>query len=175
MSEQQLLLLRKPDDDEPTSLDEYEETYYKQDMDELDQYFEDTHNEEDIALKTAEENNTDIRSLADEIVLLKEIFVDCAAMVFGQGEQVDELEQSIEQAVKNTDEGTKSLQKAEQYTSHGRGKIFDACVLVTGAGLGALGFIGGGWIGIPTMAAGLGLSTSVVIARNKLASSVGDE
>lgn len=149
-----------------SELDRYEEELLQDD--DLNQYFDQTHNEDQINLRIIQERNENIRSLADEMVLLKEIFVDCANMVFGQGQMLNEAEQNIERSVEHTEEATKSLERAEQYNRHGRGRLFDACVMVAGIGLGSLGWVGGPWIGVPTMAAGLGLSGSVVIARNSI-------
>lgn len=135
---------------------------------ELDKYFSQRQDqvEDQVNLNIIRERNEGMRTIATDVALLKELFMECASMVFGQGESLAEAERSIEQSVEHTEEAAKSLERAEVYATTGKGKLFDLCVMVTGIGLGSLGWIGGPWIGISTMAAGLGVSGSVVIARN---------
>lgn len=162
----QLLLLEKHQSQNDNSLDEFEKELL---LDEdIDQYFEENYDDNAILAKTIEERNEAFKTIYTDISLLKDIFMDCATLIFGQGEQLNEAENNIEKAVQHTDEAVVSLEKTVEYTATGRGKLFDLCVMLGGVGLGSLGWIGGPWIGIPTMAAGLGVSTSVVVARNKL-------
>lgn len=158
------LEIEKVNDD--SELDRHEQILLEDS--ELDQYFDQSYDDNQIILNIIQERNEEIRTLADDMALLKEIFVDCANMVFGQGESLNEAENSIEKSVEHTEDAAKSLEKAVEYQRHGRGRIFDACVMAAGVGLGSIGWIGGPWVGVPAMAAGLGLSGSVVIARNKL-------
>jgi len=115
-----------------------------------------------------QENNEDVRTFTQDLEMLKDIFLDCAHLIFGQGSSLQTAEENIERALQDTETATENLEESEKLTKHGRGRLFDICVLVGGVGLGTLGWIGGPWIGIPTMVAGLGLSGSVVLARNKL-------
>ena len=121
-----------------------------------------------VDYKIIQENNKDVRTLATELELLKDVFLDSAYLIFGQGENLQTAEANIEKALADTETATDNLEQTENLTKHSRGKLFDACMLIGGVGLGALGWIGGPWIGIPTMVAGLGLSGSVVLVRNKL-------
>jgi hypothetical protein len=122
----------------------------------------------EIDHKIIMETNKEMGTLSKDLILLKELFQDCAALVFNQGEKVDQIEENITNAVEDVEKGTENLKVAEKYKKHGRGRLFDICVLLGGTGLGALGLLGGPWIGIPTLMAGLGVSGSVIIARNKI-------
>ena len=115
-----------------------------------------------------QENNEAVQTFAQDLELLKDIFIDCAHMIFGQGSSLQTAEENIEKALLDTETATENLEESEKLTKHSRGRLFDICVLVGGVGLGSLGWIGGPLIGIPTMAAGLGVSGAIVLARNKL-------
>ena len=125
-------------------------------------------NEQDITNSIIKERNTQMGFIAEELMHLKELFQDCATQVFSQGEHIDQTETNIIRAVNNVEDGVDNLEVAGTYQKHNRGRLFDVCVLIGGVGLGALGLIAGPWIGIPTLAAGIGVSGGVVIARNKI-------
>ena len=122
----------------------------------------------EIEYKIVHERNSLIQTLTDDISVLQELFYDCSNMIFGQGVLLRDAEKNIETALENVEQGTESLKQAEMYHHHARGKLFDICVVAGGVGLGAIGFVAGPIVGIPTVAAGLGISGGVVLIRNKL-------
>jgi t-SNARE complex subunit (syntaxin) len=124
----------------------------------------------DNEIQVETERNEEIHKLSIDMGVLYGIFQECSNLIFGQAQELDEVEDNLEKSLLSVQDGTEHLEKAAQYQTHSRGKVFDICMLVGGVGIGALGWIGGPWIGIPTMAAGLGLTGGIVVARNKLES-----
>jgi hypothetical protein len=129
---------------------------------------------EEIDHQIATERNRALSELSTDMGSLYELFQDCSNLIFGQTQHLEEVEDNLKKSLLSVEEGTIHLEKAAQYQKHSRGKIFDICMLVGGAGVGLLGWVGGPWVGIPTMAAGLGLSGGIVVARNKIESMSAD-
>lgn len=147
-----------------------DQTAYLLERSESNEEFEMTVQEEnEVTNEIIRERNKEIGILAQEMAMLQGLFRECAALVFGQAEHIDKMEENITNAVNNVEEANNDLKQAEKYKKHDRGHIFDICLIVGGTGLGALGMLAGPWIGVPTLAAGVGLSSSIVIARNKIA------
>lgn len=121
----------------------------------------------DIDMIIAAERNSDIQSLAHDIMDINEIMSTLSQMVYGQRSGVDNIEASIEKSVGNVEEGTKNLEKAEEYQVKNRSLIRDIAIVAGGFGVGTLGLIAGPIVGLVTIAASTTLSGSLVYAVRK--------
>jgi hypothetical protein len=140
-----------------------------EELEELGELQEPSINNDEIEKQIAIELNQEMHEVSNDVGMLYVLYHECQNLIFGQGESLDEVEENLTKSLVNVQEGTAHLEKADQYQKHSRGKVFDICMLAGGTGLGALGFVlGGFWIGIPTIIAGVGLSGGIVLARNKL-------
>lgn len=114
-----------------------------------------------------QERNVEIQTLHGELSQVEEIMQSLAFLVQEQGASLSEIENSMEEAVVNVEEGTLSLGKASILTSELRGKIVDGITLgVTTLG-GAAGFFAGPIVGTCTLAGGITLGASLIALRRK--------
>lgn len=118
-----------------------------------------------VDFEIVKERNQEIQELEQDISNVAEINTSLASMIFEQGEQIDFAAESIETAEINIKEAVRHIEVAHDHTKNSRGLIFDACSFVAGTGLGAIGFISGPFVGVPTLLAGVAVSTCVVIIR----------
>uniref|UniRef100_A0A1I8HYU0 t-SNARE coiled-coil homology domain-containing protein n=2 Tax=Macrostomum lignano TaxID=282301 RepID=A0A1I8HYU0_9PLAT len=82
-------------------------------------------------LQAAEERESQLRQLEQDIVGINEMFKDLAQMVHEQGDMVDSIEDHVGQAVMQVDEGNKNLKQAVTYQkSARRKKIIIALVVI---------------------------------------------
>jgi hypothetical protein len=131
-----------------------------EELEELGELQEPSINNDEIEKQIAIELNQEMHEVSNDVGMLYVLYHECQNLIFGQGESLDEVEENLTKSLVNVQEGTAHLEKADQYQKHSRGKVFDICMLAGG--------IGGFWIGIPTIIAGVGLSGGIVLARNKL-------
>jgi syntaxin 1B/2/3 len=108
------------------------------------------------------ERNEEIKKIEQDVQMIHEIMNDLALMIYEQGEDIETIEQVIENSAINVKEGTKLLEKAENYMEKSRRMIRDIAILVSGTGLGALGFLGGPLIGGITLGTGLFLGVGTI-------------
>lgn len=121
-----------------------------------------------VDLAILQERNTEIKKIAHDISIISEIFHTIQNMVLDQGLDLNVAYDHVERAEINTTEAKESLEKAEQYHTHSTRNIRDTSIVVTGLAIGGVGWIGGPWIGIPTTAVGVGISTGIVMLLRKI-------
>jgi hypothetical protein len=125
---------------------------------------------ENVTYKIIEERNNEMRYLENELEQIAEIQTDLAFLVHCQGDDIATIEQHVENAVINVDEGTKSIAQAEVYQTKSRRKsillggiITAVCVAVGGGLIIPLSAIAGGI----TMGCGIVAGTGFIIAAVK--------
>lgn len=121
-----------------------------------------------VDLAIIKERNTEIKAIAHDVSIISEIFHTIQNMVLDQGLDLNVAYEHVERAEINTTEAKESLEKAEQYHAHSTRNIRDTSIVVTGLAIGGVGWIGGPWIGIPTTAVGVGISTGIVMLLRKI-------
>ena len=97
-----------------------------------------------IDMLMLEENNTDIKKLADDSVVIKDIMTDLGNMIDTQGTTIEQVDNTIEQATDNVVEAEKHIDLAKK--SFFRSHLIKGTILSAVIGL-ALGGVGGGVIG----------------------------
>jgi syntaxin 7 len=72
--------------------------------------------QEEIDLQALEEQERTIRELEDNIVGVNEIYKKLGALVYEQGQTIDSIEASVENASVFVQDGTEQLRRASHYT-----------------------------------------------------------
>lgn len=78
--------------------------------------------QEEIDLQALEDQERTIRELEENIVGVNEIYKKLGALVYEQGQTVDSIEASVENASVFVSNGTEQLQRASHYTNQARKK-----------------------------------------------------
>lgn len=86
--------------------------------------------EEDVNLELLREREMAVRKLEADIVDVNQIFKDLAALVHDQGDIIDSIEVSVENATEQVSAGTKQLAQAREHQSKARRK--KCCLVVFG-------------------------------------------
>lgn len=125
---------------------------------------------DDIDQKILEETNQHIQTLAEELTELYEIMTLFPSFLKRQGEQLDDASQNIETSEQNVDQSTDTLNTVNNNITEKRKKIRirDATILASGTAIGSIGWFGGPWIGVPTTAIGVGISTGIVLLIHRI-------
>lgn len=136
--------------------------------DETAQLLEFTDDEEEVGLTILRERNEEIREIARDTSLIAEIMTMLSTMVSEQGEQLDVAEAHLEQAAEDTEDAANTLARAATWQERARGTMVDITTFAVGTGLGAMGFLGGPWVGLPTLVGGVATASSIVAIRRKI-------
>lgn len=84
----------------------------------------------EVDIELVKEREEALHQLEQDILDINVIFKDLAIMVHDQGEDIDIIEENVDSAVPNVEEGVKHLQKAVDYQSSARRKkIFLVIIL----------------------------------------------
>lgn len=115
-----------------------------------------------------DERNKAIRELEGEISMLSEIMTTLSSMVHAQGEQLQQAELHVHEALGNTEDALVSLEQTDNWQARVRGSVLDLATFAAGTSLGALGFFAGPWVGLPTLISGVATATSAIAIRRKM-------
>ena len=126
--------------------------------------------EDEINRAIMEERNKEIQRITEDVAIINELMNDLAIMVNEQGEKIENIEQVVENATINVNEATKDLESAETYMEKSRRMLRDIIIVISGTGLGAVGFIAGPIIGAVTLSSGLVLGAGTVATIHKIQS-----
>lgn len=139
--------------------------------DQHDQYAEedDTTDSRSVDLSIIAERTRDLKQIERDTTDLSEIMLHISAMLMDQAKPLQLSERHVEQAEVNTSQAVENLEMAADWKSKARGTLIDAGIVITGAGLGTLGFLATPMVGVPTVIAGLTTAISLVVARRKMA------
>jgi len=124
--------------------------------------------EDEVDRSIITERNRDIKAIEEDMGHLADITRNCAELVHDQGYEVDAAETNISNSLINIEETVETLEQISATVEKKRGFAFNAYVLLTGVGIGSLGWIGGPWIGIPTTLAGIGVSSTIIFIKKKI-------
>jgi syntaxin 1B/2/3 len=99
------------------------------------------------ALADIQDKHKDIMRLEQSIVELHQLFVDMSVLVETQGEMLDQIEYSVQQAHAYVGKGVQQLEKAKQYQKNSRQRMCCImCCLVVGLMV-VVGTVFGGLLG----------------------------
>lgn len=85
----------------------------------------------EVGLELVKEREESLRQLEQDIQDINTIFKDLAVMVYDQGEVIDVIEDNVEQAAEDVEQGVKQLDKAQEYQSSARRKkLFLILILI---------------------------------------------
>lgn len=121
----------------------------------------------DVEANIIKERNEDIKQITNDVSILSEIFQTIQHMIQEQGIDINFASKNIENTEIQTAEGVKHLEKAEHHQKQTK-NVRDAGIIVSGAAIGSVGWIGGPIIGVPTTAVGVGLSVGIVCILRKI-------
>jgi hypothetical protein len=124
-------------------------------------------NDLDIDLKIANETNRDINEITEEVGVLPHLLHSIQNLIWDQGLDINSIQGHVEQSKELTNKGVSNLESAEIHSNKSK-KMRDASIMLGGATIGGIGWLGGPWLGIPTTALGLGISSGVVFAIRKM-------
>jgi hypothetical protein len=134
-------------------------------------WFQEEEKEDDqVDIKILHERNKEIRTIEEDTMSISEIMQSLSLMIHDQGENLEIASAHVDNAVENSEDAVISLDKSLSWVVNMRGLIVDATTIVAGSGLGALGFIGGPVVGVPTFIGGLVTAASVIVIRRALSS-----
>lgn len=88
--------------------------------------------QEEIDLQALEEQERTIRELEDNIVGVNEIYKKLGALVYEQGQTVDSIEASVENASVFVQDGTEQLRRASHYSNQARKKKLILALILGG-------------------------------------------
>ena len=123
--------------------------------------------DEELNASILRERNEEIKQITNDVGILSEIFQTIQHMIHDQGLDVDIASKSIESTEVQTGEAVKHLEKAENHQKQAK-SVRDAGIIVSGAAIGSVGWIGGPIIGVPTTAVGVALSVGIVCILRKI-------
>ena len=126
---------------------------------------------DNVDLHIIRERNREIRVLELQFGELAEISQDLAAMVYKDGEALEECSKNMESATEAVQESVENLSGAQNFANKTRGVILDVATITGGTLLGACGFLASPLVGVPTLILGVGGSISAVVARRKFTKS----
>lgn len=121
-----------------------------------------------VDMAIMQERNKEIKNVEQDVGILSELFHTIQHMVWEQGVDLNVAYENVERAEINTTEAKDSLENAAKYQTKNTRNIRDTSIVVTGLAIGGVGWIGGPWIGIPTTAVGVGISTGIVMLLRKI-------
>jgi len=124
---------------------------------------------DDVDTEILRERQDAIHEIEKETLTISEIMESIAALLPGQGENLNLASANVERSVEATGDAVIALENAVSWNQKLRGLVFDATAAVAGSGLGALGFLGGPLIGVPTLVGGIITASSIIIIRRILA------
>jgi hypothetical protein len=139
-------------------------------MEVLDDHFYHDENHavnEEVDANIIKERNEEIKQTTKDISILSEIFQTLQHMIHDQGIDLNFASKNIENTEIQTADAVKHLESAEQHQKQTQ-SMRDAGIIVSGAAIGSVGWIGGPIIGVPTTAIGVGLSVGVVCLLRKI-------
>lgn len=123
---------------------------------------------DEVDLAILQERHDAIKEIEKETQTISEIMESLSALLPGQGEDLNLASTHLERSVESTGEGVIALENALNWNQQIRGLVVDATTVVAGSGLGALGFLGGPVVGLPTLLGGVITAASVIIIRRAL-------
>lgn len=123
--------------------------------------------DEEVNTNIIKERNEAIKQISNDVGILSEIFQTIQHMIHEQGFELNLVSTNIENTEQQTAEGVKHLENAENLSKETK-SVRDAGIIVSGAALGSVGWIGGPFIGVPTTAVGVGLSVGIVCLLRKI-------
>lgn len=129
------------------------------------------HRLDEVDLAILKERQEELRKIEEDTLSISEIMNSLSSLLCEQGENLDLATEHVESSVTATSDAVISLDNALVWQSKMRGLLVDATTVLTGSGLGALGFIGGPVVGVPSLIAGLVTAASVIAIRRRLQSS----
>lgn len=109
--------------------------------------------------------NEEMSMLEADIECVAQAMATLSTLVHDQGETLALAETEIETTVVNVQEATGSLERASTWQDRWRSIAVDTTLLIVGAGLGCVGFLGGPVVGALALTAGLTTSVAIVGAR----------
>jgi len=138
-----------------------EEQFDEQLQEQLEQY------DFDVDLKIANETNKDINEITEDVGVIPHLLHSIQNLIWDQGLDINSIQNNVEESKEFTAKGVTNLESAEIHLDKSK-KMRDASIMLGGATIGGIGWLGGPWIGIPTTALGLGISSGVVFAIRKI-------
>lgn len=120
---------------------------------------------DDVDLAILEERNRELRQIEEDTLSLSEIMHSISTMLCEQRENLEIAVADTEKSAQATTEAVTNLQQALKWTNSARGLIVDASAMIAGSGLGALGFLGGPLVGVPTLIGGIATASAVIVLR----------
>ena len=122
---------------------------------------------DNVDMQIIQERNEEIKHIEHEVGLLADLYHTVQNLVWDQGIGLNDACEKIQNSEIEITEGVKHLENAEKYQVKSN-KVRDASIVMSGALLGSVGWIGGPWIGIPTTGLGVGISSGVVFILRKI-------
>lgn len=114
------------------------------------------------------ERNEQIKEIEQEINIINEIFTEFGAFLNIQGEQINQIDTSLEQAKCNVQDGIVDLEQAEKMVVKKRKWVTDVAIVLGGIGLGSLALLGGPITGVIGIAVGGTVGGGVVYTKRKI-------
>ena len=124
--------------------------------------------EDDIDRKIAQERNQSMADLTQVIDDIDEIWSILSSMIYGQGEEIDLVEENVDMAEINTAEGVVELEEAVSLIKDKFIIIRDLMLIMGGGLLGTAGFFLGPIAGIGAVAAGVSVGGAAVVGIHKI-------
>ena len=121
-----------------------------------------------VDVQILEERNINIRLIEHDMCEISDIMNDLSRLVSEQGKKVDLATENVETSEIHVREAVVLLEEGEEVVSKIRGVILDSITIVSLTGLGALGFIGGPIVGVPTTFSGLMSGIAVITLRRNV-------
>ena len=123
--------------------------------------------DEEVKANILRERNEEIKQITNDVSILSEIFQTIQHMIHDQGLDLNIVSKSIENTEVQTSEAVNHLEKADNHQKQTK-SVRDAGIIVSGAAIGSVGWIGGPIIGVPTTAAGVAISVGIVCVLRKI-------
>lgn len=129
---------------------------------------EDNHLLDEVDFAILHERQAELREIEEDTLSISEIMTSLSFLINEQGENLAVATEHVASSVESTDAAVNSLENALGWKNNMRCLLVDATTIITGSGLGALGFIGGPLVGVPTLVGGLLVAASVIAIRRNL-------
>ena len=116
------------------------------------------------------ERDREIRRLSEDVSVLSELFAECSELIFTQSEPLEIAESNVEKSEVSVNEAQDELCQAEliQERRRFKGTKVEAGIVVVATCVGAIGFLGGPWIGVPSTTLALGAAATIIAIKRKI-------
>jgi t-SNARE complex subunit (syntaxin) len=122
---------------------------------------------EQVDATIVKERNEEIKQITKDVGTLSEVFHTIQHMLLDQGIDLDLAFKNVEDTEAQTGEAVTHLENASKHQNHAKG-VRNATIVVGGAALGSVGWLGGPIIGSATMTIGIGISVGIVVLLRKI-------